>query len=102
MLLMQGTRPSQHLLSSAVGMGRREQLFGGVSLIRFLIKSSDTGPPKKHILIPANVQMLLEQDVNQALGKCLQNAFGRTQQVMLVGSFGSGILPVNLSVILSV
>ena len=55
-----------------MGMVSRAQHFGGTSVMSFLIKSSETGA-KVHNPYPQMVQKMLEQDMNQAFGECLQS-----------------------------
>ena len=90
-----------------MGMGSRAQHFGGALLMSFFIKSSETGG-KVHNPVPANgskdVGTGHESSTRQMFAtlSCMksENALGRSERGMLVGSFGSVVLPMSSSVTL--
>ena len=94
--------PLKEVVPRDIGMGSRAQHFGGASLMSFLIKSSETGA-KVHNPVPANSLKDAgtghESSTRQmfAIFSCmkLENALGRSERGMLVGSFGSVVLPMS-------
>ena len=96
--------PLKEVVPRDMGMGSRAQRFGGASLMSFLIKSSETDA-KVHNTVPANGSKDAgtghESSTRPmfAIFLCVksENALGRSERGMLVGSFGSVVLPMSSS-----
>ena len=90
-----------------MGMGSRAQHFGCASLTSFLIKSSETGP-EVHNPVPANGSKDVGTGHKLSTRRTFaifsymksENVLGRSERGMLVGSFGSVVLPMSSSVML--